>query len=178
MSILLYKGSERYLNININSGSSNDPIDLTNANSISCCIQTLELTYLKKTGSVTSGSNVVTAIDVTGVVLGDDVKGTGIPDGAYVTAIGANTLTLNMLNSSGVEVVANATATVVAGTIGVGQVQIVDPIIGKIKIHVKPAASATLVKNPKTDIGYTFQIGGFISKAKSAAILNVQDDPC
>lgn len=64
------------------------------------------------TGTVTSGSNVITAIsDMTGVGIGAHVTGTAIPANQFITAISGSTATFGPLVATGTHVAENITFT-------------------------------------------------------------------
>lgn len=176
MAISIITGQDKVLIVRLQNGTTTDPYDLSTADLVEACFTKADGTKLDKylisglTGGLSGTDTIVNVTKWTDLVVGQLISGTGIPAGATIIA----------LPSSGtvqLSVAATATATGVALTIG--DIQIISPaVLGKIKISLTEADTASLETGDSESFEVKVRVGGIVSIVQFLAALQVIQSIC
>ena len=173
MAIKLYRGSDKDLAEYHTLEETGAAVDLTTATAIDGCYKldsgTYHSLYRKRTGDISIGLPTVVITDTSDLVVGMQVRGTGIPTGTTILSLVANT---------SVTLTDNATVTQVGATLKFGNIEVPGSPTNYSITHLFKANTASFKINATASIGYTYVLSGNTLKGSSGAILNVVADPC
>lgn len=166
--IKVIRGSDKDIIVRLQSQTSQDPYDLTNVEQITASFKNEDETclikfYIKKTGIISIGSDIVTSVDTTDMAVDMPVVATGIPGGALITQIISST-------SFKMSVLATASSSV---TLEVGDISIITAILGKIKIQLHEADTDGLALNEAASFELGITRSGFQSFVQFIEQLNI-----
>lgn len=164
MNVRLISGSDKTFTLGLKKVPSFDPVDLTLLTSLVICFSQAgadeyEKKLIKLTGAVTTGSAIVTGLDIDNLMAGDPISGTDIPAETTILSIDTGTGDVTMS--------ANATGTNPTESIVVGDVTISgNPILGKVSISIPAADSANLAEG-----SYSIEVSTVIDSVSDVAQL-------
>lgn len=144
--ITIVQGSDKNITLRLDSKTS-DPFDLTGASLIRACFikdddTSLHVFYLPRTADTTSGSDIISGIDTTNIAEGMPVSGPGIPSKTVVLKTPSSTS--GATSAGTIKISNNATATAVAVDLVIGEISILQPILGKLRISLNEDQTASL----------------------------------
>jgi hypothetical protein len=144
--IKIIKGSDKDISVKLTNDVTQDPYDFSGVDLIEACFTktdqtSLDVYYLALIANINS-TDIISAIDTTNISEGDPVYGPGIPTGAVVLKTPLSTSSPTLANT--IKISIPATATTVGVALTVGQITILNAILGKIKISLDEADTDSL----------------------------------
>ena len=173
----IIKGTDKTLVVRLVSQATKDPFDLTGMDKIKDCFtkQTgtaaLAVFYLPRTGNITNGSDLISNIDTTDIAEGMPVEGAGIPVDAVVLKTPTSTTSPTAANT--IQISANATATTVGVSLLIGEIRIIDAVLGKLRILLSETQTDLLKVGSGMNFEVTTVIDGYTRTVQFLKSLNV-----
>lgn len=146
MAIQIIQGADKLITVRINSDVTADPYDFTGVDFIRACFikangQSLYILYLKLTGDTVNTSDIISNIDTTNITEGMPISGPGIPLNATVIATPSSAIPTA---ANTIQISSPAIATATGVTLELGQIRIINAVIGKIQLHLEEVDTDTL----------------------------------
>lgn len=178
----IVKGSDKSIVVRLKSKATEDPFDLTGMDKIKACFTkksgstALSVFYLPRTGDITSSSDIIASIDTTDIAEGMPVIGTGVPVGAYVLKTPTSTTSPTSANT--IKISAAATVTTTGVTLVVGDIAIINAVLGKIRILLSEAQTDLLKAGSGLNFEVTTIVDGYTRTVQFLKSLNVIERIC
>jgi|GEM_PF-3678660 len=187
MSVNIIKGSDKTIIVRLSSQETGDPFDLTNvsyiraslspasnapANTDGNIIPLFEDYIAPFTGSITSGSQVISSIvDTTNLATGDNISGPGVPAGAVITGTPNDAAPTP---SGQIMISLAASATTVGVALSAGNISILSPpVLGKIQVTLAADTTNFMESGPTENFEVKLVKGGITSIVQFPGALNV-----